>query len=214
MPFPDQLGPPPIPTQRPVRSGWSVPKYSEQYEQQTSSYSIADLMQTNDPASQAFAIGWGYVGSMDLKKKIGPLPVWAWGLILGVVGYFAYERYSAGSSSSSGTASTTGILDPNAVDPNTGLTYGQEEAAAENANAASDSGAGSGGGTAVSPTDSGLRHQRLRRGHRLRPAKHPRPAPGERPIRPQRLPQHDYADAGPGLEPADDHRERAHHHDH
>lgn len=62
MPFPDQLGPPPIPTQRPVRSGWSAPKYSEQYEQQTSSYSIADLMQTSDPASQAFAIGWGYVG--------------------------------------------------------------------------------------------------------------------------------------------------------
>lgn len=92
---------------------------------------------------------------MDLKKKIGPLPVWAWGLILGVVGYFAYERYSASSSSSSGTASTTGILDPNAVDPNTGLTYGEEEQAALNNNAEAASGGGTGGGVS-GPTDSGL----------------------------------------------------------
>lgn len=62
MPFPDQLGPPPIPTQRTVKQGWSVPKNSEQYEQSVGQQALGDLMQTNDPASQAFAIGWGYVG--------------------------------------------------------------------------------------------------------------------------------------------------------
>lgn len=86
---------------------------------------------------------------MDLKKKIGPLPVWAWGVILGVAGYFLYERY-ASSSSSSSSPGTTGILDPNAVDPNTGLTYGQEEASALN-----DQAALSGSGGASVPSDSG-----------------------------------------------------------
>lgn len=62
MPAPDQLGPLPLPTQRPVKVGWSVPKNSEQYEQSIAQGSLQDLMQTNDPASQAFAIGWGYVG--------------------------------------------------------------------------------------------------------------------------------------------------------
>ena len=62
MPFPDQLGPPPIPTQRPMHVGWSTPKYAEQYQDSVAEHSIADLMQTNDPASLAFAIGWGYVG--------------------------------------------------------------------------------------------------------------------------------------------------------
>jgi hypothetical protein len=62
MPLPDQLGPLPLPTQRPVKVGWSVPKNSEQYERSIGAQSLADLMQTNDPASQAFAIGWGYVG--------------------------------------------------------------------------------------------------------------------------------------------------------
>ena len=62
MPFPDQLGPPPVPTQRPIRVGWSVPKYAEQYERSTASHSMQDLAQTADPASIAFAIGWGYVG--------------------------------------------------------------------------------------------------------------------------------------------------------
>jgi hypothetical protein len=66
MPFPDQLGPYfgsyYDNVNRPVKAGWSVPKYGEQYEQQTASYSIGDLSQTADPASVAFAIGWGYVG--------------------------------------------------------------------------------------------------------------------------------------------------------
>lgn len=62
MPFPDQLGPVPVNTQRPAKIGWSVPKFGEQYHRQTAVFSIADLMQTRDPASVAFAIGWGYVG--------------------------------------------------------------------------------------------------------------------------------------------------------
>ena len=62
MPFPDQLGPPPLPTQRPVKVGWSVPKYSEQYERSVGAHSLQDLAQTADPASIAFALGWGYVG--------------------------------------------------------------------------------------------------------------------------------------------------------
>jgi hypothetical protein len=66
----------------------------------------------------------------DMKKKLGPLPVWAWGLIIGVGG-LVYYYYSSGSTTAASTDSTTGILDPNAVDPNTGLTYGEEEAAAE-----------------------------------------------------------------------------------
>jgi hypothetical protein len=68
-----------------------------------------------------------------MKKKMGPLPVWAWGLIFGVAVYYFYERSKASSTTSA--ASTTGILDPNAIDPATGLTYGQEESAALNANA-------------------------------------------------------------------------------
>jgi len=84
-----------------------------------------------------------------VTKKLGPLPVWAWGLIFGVLGYYLYTRYEANASTASSGTGTTGILDPNAVDPNTGLTYGEEESAALN-NAAS--AAGNGGGT----SDSGL----------------------------------------------------------
>lgn len=63
MPFPDQVGPEYISNlNRPEKAGWSVPKFAEQYEQSAAERSIADLMQTNDPAAQAFAIGWGYVG--------------------------------------------------------------------------------------------------------------------------------------------------------
>lgn len=82
---------------------------------------------------------------MDLTKKLGPLPVWAWGLILGVGGYIVYARSRASSTSTS--SGTLGVLDPNAVDPNTGLTYGQEEDAALNANASAAGGPLAGGGT-------------------------------------------------------------------
>jgi hypothetical protein len=77
-----------------------------------------------------------------MKKKMGPLPVWAWGLILGVGVYFLYERYKTAATSST-AASAGGTLDPNAVDPNTGLTYGQEESAALNSNAAGAAGGSS-----------------------------------------------------------------------
>lgn len=83
-----------------------------------------------------------------MNKKYGPLPLWAWGLAGGVILYLLYRYYSNSSSSSSNVVSAS-TLDPNAVDPNTGLTYGQEESAALNANAASvagsTGGAGSGG---------------------------------------------------------------------
>lgn len=63
MPFPDQIGPMYLSNlNRPVKAGWSVPKFSEQYQESTGQRSIDDLMQTRDPASMAFAIGWGYVG--------------------------------------------------------------------------------------------------------------------------------------------------------
>lgn len=87
---------------------------------------------------------------MDLQRKIGPLPMWAWALLVGGVAYVVYRRYSAGSSSST-SATTASTLDPNSVDPNTGLTYGQEEQAALNANAASlGGGSALGGGTSES----------------------------------------------------------------
>jgi hypothetical protein len=63
MPFPDQVGPVYLANlNRPEKAGWSVPKYGEQYHESTAQLSINDLMQTRDPASLAFALGWGYVG--------------------------------------------------------------------------------------------------------------------------------------------------------
>lgn len=85
---------------------------------------------------------------MDLTKKMGPLPVWAWGLIIGIGGYIVFRRLG---SSSTATSPTDSVLDPNEVDPNTGLTYGQEEDAALNANATGGASLGGGGTT----TDSG-----------------------------------------------------------
>jgi len=63
MPFPDQIGPIYLANlNRPEKAGWSVPKFSEQYQQSAAERSVADLMQTRDPAAVAFAVGWGYVG--------------------------------------------------------------------------------------------------------------------------------------------------------
>lgn len=88
---------------------------------------------------------------MDLNKKMGPLPVWAWGLILGIGGYIVFRRLG---SSSTATTPTDSVLDPNAVDPNTGLTYGQEEDAALNANATGGGSLGGGGTTSDSGAQS------------------------------------------------------------
>jgi hypothetical protein len=55
-----------------------------------------------------------------VKKKIGPLPMWAWIVIIGgTIGIVLYERSKS---------SSTGTTDPNQVDPATGLTYSQEGA--------------------------------------------------------------------------------------
>jgi hypothetical protein len=66
-----------------------------------------------------------------MTRKLGPLPVWAWGILGGITVYFLYTRYR-NNQASSGTATgpTASVLDPNAVDPSTGLTYGQEAAGA------------------------------------------------------------------------------------
>lgn len=59
-----------------------------------------------------------------LKKKLGPLPVWAWILIAGTaIGLIWYE-HSKNSSTSSST--TTPPTSANSVDPATGLTYVQK----------------------------------------------------------------------------------------
>lgn len=76
---------------------------------------------------------------MDLKKKYGPLPLWAWGLA-GVVAMYLYYRHASASSSTtiSTAASNTGI------DPVTGVPYADEESAFQN-EAASALAPGSGG---------------------------------------------------------------------
>ena len=83
---------------------------------------------------------------IDLEKKLGPLPVWGWALLgggtLGVV-YYIRSR----SSSSSTTAAST--VDPNTIDPATGIPWSQE--AATNAADAAAAGAGAGGITPTPP---------------------------------------------------------------
>jgi hypothetical protein len=73
-----------------------------------------------------------------------------------VVAYIIYRRSQSGSSSSSGSSGTTTSpgVDPNAVDPATGLTYGEEEALAQQDTGAATGGAGSGGSTGGTPTGS------------------------------------------------------------
>jgi hypothetical protein len=59
-----------------------------------------------------------------LGRKLGPAPVWLWGLLV-VGAYYLYTRYKSGSSSSAAT-------DPAQVtDPATGVTYAQELSDAE-----------------------------------------------------------------------------------
>ena len=63
-----------------------------------------------------------------LTRKIGPLPAWAWGIVGGIAVYFLYTRYKSSSTNAAATSPVATALDPNAVDPATGLTYGQEMA--------------------------------------------------------------------------------------
>lgn len=89
-------------------------------------------------------------GGGIMSKKIGPIPLpIAIGLVA-VVGYLLYRRAkSSTASGTSGTSSASGssAVDPNAIDPNTGLTYGAEEQAAQAGlgAGASTNGSGSGG---------------------------------------------------------------------
>jgi hypothetical protein len=92
-----------------------------------------------------------------VNKKYGPLPLWAWGLVGGVAIYFLYRYYSNSAATASSSSPTSQVLDPNAIDPNTGLTYGQEESAALNAGAAAGV-PGSGGGStgSIDTTSQGI----------------------------------------------------------
>lgn len=96
-------------------------------------------------------------GKGIMNKKIGPVPVPIAVAIVAVVGFLLYRHYK-GQTSTSGLASTSTISpDPNSIDPNTGLTYGAEEAAATGSVGSgastlgsTDSGAGSTGGLQLS----------------------------------------------------------------
>ena len=66
------------------------------------------------------------MASPNLTKKIGPLPAWAWGILGGIAVYFLYTRYKNSSANAAVNSPVATTLDPNAVDPTTGLTYGQE----------------------------------------------------------------------------------------
>jgi hypothetical protein len=80
--------------------------------------------------------------------------LWTWGLIAGVVAFYLYKRYTENQAATSSTISpTASVLDPNAIDPNTGLTYGQEENAALQSSAISAPGSSSNG---AYPTQSSL----------------------------------------------------------
>jgi hypothetical protein len=92
-----------------------------------------------------------------MKKKKAGLPLWAWGVIGVAAIYFWYRYQQSGSSSTTAANTPTGsVLDPNAVDPNTGLTYGQEESAALGAGAAANApgaGGSSNGTDTTNPPD-------------------------------------------------------------
>lgn len=64
MPLRDQVGPVGDHLiNRPVKHGWSVPKFSEQYQQGIADSSMgSSVANLQDPATVAYAIGWGYLG--------------------------------------------------------------------------------------------------------------------------------------------------------
>src|ERR1700733_3604728 len=103
-----------------------------------------------------------------LKKKIGPLPVWAYAAIAAGLLVFFYWR-SKSSSASSGTNSENQV-DPNnplgltyaqesadmeaGIDPNTGQTFASEQASADTAQNASGGGGDGDSGGGTPPDDS------------------------------------------------------------
>ena len=106
---------------------------------------------------------------MNLKKKIGPLPLWAWILIVGTAGGLLWYEHGKSSSSSSSTSTNQNAVDPNSplgltyaqesadeaqgIDPTTGQTYASEQALADGGGGEAGLGDGDyGGGTGL--TDS------------------------------------------------------------
>jgi len=103
-----------------------------------------------------------------MKKKLGPLPVWAWAAIAaGVIAFIIYRERSASSSSSS-ASSNLNQVDPSnplgltyaqenadiaaGIDPNTGQTYASEQAAAD-ADQSDDGSSGGGGDSSGDDSD-------------------------------------------------------------
>lgn len=81
---------------------------------------------------------------MNLKKKVGPLPLWAWIVVVGGgIGAYLIIRHNSSSSSSSSATTAESQVDPNnplgltyaqenadiaaGIDPNTGQTYASEQ---------------------------------------------------------------------------------------
>lgn len=64
LPQQDQVGPiNDILINRPEKAGWSAPYSQYQYEQPVSTYGLGSgVSQLRDPATLAYAVGWGYVG--------------------------------------------------------------------------------------------------------------------------------------------------------
>lgn len=84
------------------------------------------------PAPAPGGQGEGLTGT--LFRKMGPLPVWAWGVIAAGA-YWAYTKYkgtsSASSVSASGTSGGPAATAPAGVDPQTGESYAEEYGAAQ-----------------------------------------------------------------------------------
>lgn len=59
---------------------------------------------------------------MDLKKKVGPLPLWAWVLVVGGIGYLAWKRAQSGESEGveEGIYPTNGLANEPAAGTSTG----------------------------------------------------------------------------------------------
>jgi hypothetical protein len=64
MPFPDQVGPiNDALVNRPAKSGWSRPTFGEQYQQPVAGGGMGTgVANIRDPATVAYAVGWGYIG--------------------------------------------------------------------------------------------------------------------------------------------------------
>lgn len=103
---------------------------------------------TFQPDVPPAAVGPATGGESFMSKKVAgvPMPIV---LIVGVVVvYLVYRHYQANSvGSTSGSTSSSTAPDPNAIDPNTGLTYGAEEQAATNSMANSGVGGATGSGS-------------------------------------------------------------------